>query len=157
MSSEEEVLAPAFAEAGWKKAAGGDDEFEEVVSPVQWVLQKDAQGGIEGILMNSGEAISKDLHPFLTFAFQPAELMKFEMPSILTGKKGEKFHLAAKSSLVVLNGTLKAGAGRWIFTWKNDDGTRTHQCSYTLHPKGCEVAITLEGLGVGPLVSKMKL
>jgi hypothetical protein len=56
----------------------------------------------------------------------------------------------------VLLGTWKSS--RWVFQWTSEDATRTHQSSYTLHPKGCEIAVRVEVFeGKPSLEAKIKV
>ena len=81
--------------------------------------------------------------PLLSLEFAPAELLKFDMPSVLVGKKEEaRLVLPARAGTQVATATWKNS--RWVFQWANEDATRTHQASYTLHPKGCEITVTVQ-------------
>ncbi len=140
MSSEEEELRPAFADAGWSgpagKAVAQDDEyeyFEEVSGSLSLSLVREGDT-IVGRVLNTGETVVLDSRPVVSFSFSPAELLKFDMPSVLIPRKEEQsVTLAGKASTQILLGTWKSS--RWVFQWASEDATRTHQSSYTLHPK----------------------
>ena len=132
-------------DAQWTTAGGGSDD--DVLS---FSLVRSDEETISGILLNaSGKDWTIDPRPQLTMSFQPAELLKFDMPSVPAPKNshGSSLVIPAKASLELLK--VEFRKSRWVFSWANDSGDKTHQCSYTLHPKGCEISVRVEHLGLG--------
>lgn len=151
---EEEHLKPAFEDgAQWKGTlvhANGEEEEIEILEKSDMSLSIVREGdGVNVFVLNaSGEDVVSEARPIIEFAFAPAELMKFDMPSVPSSEKATLV-IPAKKSVKLVTGTLKGASGRWVFQWASDNGSRTHQCSYTLHPKGCQMTIKVSGLGLG--------
>ena len=105
---------------------------------------------ISGLLLNaSGKDWTIDPRPQVTMVFAPPELLKFDMPSVPAPKESHASALVvpSKSSVQILK--VEFRKSRWVFSWASDNGEKTHQCSYTLDPKGCEITVRIEHLGVG--------
>jgi hypothetical protein len=121
MSSSEEELRPAFAEAGWSgPKVKEDDEYEyfEEKSQLELVLAREGDT-IVGRVQNSGETVVLDARPVVSFSFAPGELMKFDMPSVLVAKKeGREVTLKGRASTDILQGTWKGN--RWVFQWPSE-------------------------------------
>ncbi len=69
MSSEEETLRPAFADAKWTSAAKDEDEFEVVPAesgPLSFQLSREGDT-IVGRILNSGETIVLPSRPGVFF------------------------------------------------------------------------------------------
>ncbi len=121
MSSSEEELRPAFAEAGWTgRKVKEDEEYEyfEDKGPLEFVLSREGDA-IVGRVQNSGETVVLESRPVVSFVFAPAELMKFDMPSVLIPKKeGREVTLKGRASTDILHGTWKGN--RWVFQWASE-------------------------------------
>ena len=132
-------------EVAWTNAGEGDAS-----SKLELTLSRTADDTITGLLLNATDQDWKiDPRPQLLFRFEPAELLKFDMPSVPAPKEthGSELVVPAKSSVEIVNVTFKGS--RWVFRWASDSGEKTHQCSYTLHPKGTTITVRAEHLGLG--------
>ena len=114
---------------------------------------------IEGFLLNAAKKdVELDMRPDISFSFKPAELLKFDMPSVPSEKDTDaKLVLPSRKSTKIFEASFSKT--RWVFKWASDSGARTHQCSYTINPSQ-ETVLTVKvgGLGLGKsLVYELKM